>query len=282
MATGTPAAPQPAGGARLTILSLLGSQLDELGGELWLATLLALLAPLGLSESAARAQLQRMAAAGWFEVDRIGRHSRYRLTGRARDELRSGDRRVLETSEPTEPGWDGTWTVVCYEIDEGRRTSRDRLRAELQWLGFGALQAGVWISPGRLGPAAHALRTRLGLRNRVQVAEGATFPADEHAALVRRCWDLEAITHRWEAVDRLLDAADGPPAGDEAAYVADQALLAGLLDALRADPNLPEALLPPSWSGTAVRRRVEARRAALRPAVRRHVQAVLAATSPAS
>lgn len=263
--------------ARFTILSLLGSRLDVLGERIWLATLLALLRSLGLSDSAARAQLQRMAAAGWFEVERHGRHSRYALTEAARAELRSGDRRVLEQGPPP---WDGRWTIVAYELDEARRTARDRLRANLQWLGFGPLTPGVWISPHRLGPAVLAVRERLALSEAVHVAEEATFDGADPAALVPRCWDLEDIAARWRALDERRRAHGRLPTDGERAFVEDFELLGGLLAVLRVDPNLPAALLPPRWPGTAVRRACEARRARLRPSVEAHVAAVVRATAP--
>ncbi|MCC6434003.1 MAG: hypothetical protein IT196_03150 [Acidimicrobiales bacterium] len=266
-----------AGRARFTILSLLGSQLDVLGEQIWLPTLLALLRSLGLTESAARAQLQRMAAAGWFEVERHGRRSRYGLTELARSELRSGDRRVLERSAPP---WDGRWTIVAYELDEGRRTARDRLRANLQWLGFGPLGAGVWISPHRLGPAVLAVRERLALTEAVHVAEDAVFGGGAPAALVPRCWDLEEIASRWRALDERRRRHGRLPTDGERAFVQDFELLSGLLGVLRVDPNLPAALLPPRWAGTEVRRACEAERARLRPLVQAHVEAVVRATAP--
>jgi phenylacetic acid degradation operon negative regulatory protein len=267
--------------ARFTILALLGSQSELLGRRIWLSTLLRLLGSLGLGEGAARAQLQRMANAGWFAVERVGRRSRYHLSDALLEEVRSGDRRVLE-GVPSP--WDGCWTVVCYEIAEGRRAERDRLRANLQWFGFGPLAAGVWLSPHDHAAELAAVRTRLGLDGSVHIATGATFPQQELAGLVARCWDLEDIAARWAALGRRLPPAarSRRPVGDEAAFVEDFGLLTGLLHVLRVDPNLPAELLPANWAGTAIRRRCEARREGLRPAVVRHVRAAVRAVEAAA
>ena len=43
--------------------------------------------------------------------------------------------------------WDGRWRLVVFDVPEGRRGLRDKLRAQLRRRGFGYLQHSVWITP---------------------------------------------------------------------------------------------------------------------------------------
>lgn len=43
--------------------------------------------------------------------------------------------------------WDGKWRVVVFDIPEGRKSARNRLRAQLRNFGFQYLQNSVWVSP---------------------------------------------------------------------------------------------------------------------------------------
>lgn len=273
--TGTdPAADEPPT-ARFAVLSLLGAWLDTVGPTWPLAALLRLLEPCGVSEAAARAQVQRMAADGWFDVERCGRHSSYHLTPSALAELAAGDVRVLETPSPP---WDSTWTLVLYEVPDARRSARDRLRLQLQWLGFGCLKSGSWISPHDRAAEVIAVAERLGVVDAIDVVHPATVAMPAPDAVVARCWDLAAIGARHAALAESA-AAIGRVRTDEEAFARDLHLLMGQLRILRDDPNLPADLLPRAWTGTAARRAVARRRDRLRAPAARHVRTVTARTS---
>ena len=51
----------------------------------------------------------------------------------------------IKISIPTK--WDGKWRVVIFDIKEKRRGVRNKLRAELQNIGFVRLQHSVWVFP---------------------------------------------------------------------------------------------------------------------------------------
>ena len=53
-----------------------------------------------------------------------------------------------------EPALDGDALVITYGPPEMKARSRGNLRPELEWLGFGRLIPGVWVSPNPLGRIA--------------------------------------------------------------------------------------------------------------------------------
>src|SRR3982750_4131842 len=72
--------------ARSLIVTVWGDALAPHGGQVWLAGLIRLLAPLGLNDRLVRTSVFRLARDGWLAGETQGRRSRYRLTdsGRAR------------------------------------------------------------------------------------------------------------------------------------------------------------------------------------------------------
>jgi phenylacetic acid degradation operon negative regulatory protein len=258
--------------ARFDILTVFGGWLVDRTEAVWLGALIELLDAVGLHERAVRAQVQRMAAEGWFEVERVGRRSRYRPTDEARAELRSGDLRVLEQPQPS---WDGTWTLVIYEMPSDRRLDRDRLRINLQWLGFGQLTAGTWISPHRRRAQVEALVDRLDLHDTTGIVPGATLVGATAIDYVRRSWNLDHLDARYkETADLLVDQGE-VPTDPRDAFAKDMVLLKDLLGLLRVDPNLPAELLPPDWPGTEIRADAARHRAALEPLSDAYVTDVL-------
>lgn len=53
--------------------------------------------------------------------------------------------RDLKVSKPRE--WDGRWRLVMFDVPEGQRSSRDRIRLKLRELDFLPIQKSVFIQP---------------------------------------------------------------------------------------------------------------------------------------
>ncbi len=60
------------------------------------------------------------------------------FASRERLKIRTRDRK---------PRWDGRWRVLIFDLPEKERRTRDRLRLELQEVGFIQLQRSVWVYP---------------------------------------------------------------------------------------------------------------------------------------
>jgi phenylacetic acid degradation operon negative regulatory protein len=233
------------------VFTLYGDYLLHRQRAVWVGSLIALLEPLGLSEGATRTVLSRMAQKGWLEAHRAGKKSYYALTPRGQRLLQAGEARIYHP--PSGERWDGLWFLVAYSIPEERRALRDRLRLRLQWLGFGQLGNGLWLSPYHLRGEVEELARELGVADHLEIFRSQYLGFSSAAHLVAQCWDLPALDRRYAAfVER-----HGPPPGLAAtgrtdardAFVRRFWLVHHYREFPLLDPYLPPELLPPDWHG---------------------------------
>jgi phenylacetic acid degradation operon negative regulatory protein len=245
----TPSRPQD------LVFTLFGDYLLHRQGAVWVGSLIALLRPLGLSPEATRTVLSRMGRKGWLDTRRVGKRSYYFLTDQGRRLLEEGEARIYHP--PTGERWDGLWYLVAYSIPEERRALRDRLRLRLQWLGFGQLGNGLWISPHRLRGEIDELARGLGIADHLEVfrAQYQGFASTAH--LVAQAWDLPALDERYAAFLARHEPAHAGAAArlsegrlsPEEAYVRRFRLTHEYREFPLLDPYLPRELLPPGWHG---------------------------------
>jgi len=235
--------------------TLFGDYLLHRGEPVWVGSLIALLAPLGLSEGAIRTTLSRMVGKDWLSSKRHGRHGFYDLTPAGRNLLEEGESRIYF---PTwDAPWDGTWRIVSYSIPEGDRHLRDRLRVRLSWLGFGSLGMGLWVSPHDVVGRVETIADSLGLRDHLELFEGAHLGFSSPERLVSRCWDIAAINARYlEFIDhylpefeRCVKAIDAGSLTPNEAFVRRVDLVHMYREFPLIDPYLPRSLLPDDWAG---------------------------------
>jgi phenylacetic acid degradation operon negative regulatory protein len=236
--------------ARGLLFTLLGEFVLAGGGTAWTSAVLDAFARLGIEEKATRQALMRTAASGWLEAERLGRRTRWRLTGSARRMLTEGADRIYSFTGPAE-SWDGRWLLVYVRIPESDRRARHVVRTRLSWAGFGSLGAGMWISPH---PARQA--------EAVQVLREAGADSDAHMFLATRsglaevqvmvaaAWDLAAIEDQYE---QFIEEFRGTAPSGSSVPVDVLARQVELVHAWRRfpaiDPALPRELLPERWSG---------------------------------
>lgn len=247
------------------VFTLYGDYLLAREGPVRTGALLILLGKLGLSPTAVRTVLSRMARKGWLTVERSGTRSAYGLTRKGRALLESGRERIYHP--PVQDTWDGQWSVVTFSIPEARRTRRDSLRARLAWLGFGSLSNGVWISPHDVGSEIRAIASELKIEKHLELFRGSHVGFSEPADLVRQCWDLEALDRRYAAfLNRWrLQFEHCRNCGLSGASAGIHSPCTAPVDCFRRrfllvheyrvfpmdDPFLPRPLLPEGWSGDA-------------------------------
>jgi phenylacetic acid degradation operon negative regulatory protein len=236
---------------RALIVTIYGLYAREAGGWLSVASLIRLLAELGVDEPAVRSSVSRLKQRGVLEPRRTGGAAGYALSRRGLAILAEGDERIF--GRPRARLADG-WVLAVFSVPERERRRRHELRSRLTWLGFGTVSAGVWIAPAHLAEQTAGVLERGGLSCYVTL-----FHADYQAFgdlrdKVGRWWDLGRLNQLYQA---FLDAAapvlaccaqPGAPANGEA--------FAGYVRALTAwrrlpflDPGLPAELLPPGWNG---------------------------------
>ena len=232
--------------ARGLLFTLLGEFVLTTDGTAWTSAVLAAFARLGVEEKATRQALMRTAAAGWLEAEKLGRRTRWRLTGSARRLLTDGAERIYSFTGPA-ADWDGRWLLVYARIPESDRHARHVVRSRLSWAGFGSLGGGLWISPH---PDREAEATGV-LREAGVAADAHVFVARRSGladvqVMVAAAWDLGAIEDQYEAFIEEFRAA--APADVDA--LARQVELVHAWRRFPAiDPVLPRELLPARWNG---------------------------------
>lgn len=234
-------------------MTLLGEFVLPLGGRAWTQTIIGLADLLGVRDKAARQALARMCDRGWLDRERVGRQTRWILTGHATSLLEAGAERIYGFGQQARL-WDGTWLMLLASVPERDRNVRYRMGLGLSWAGFGSIGQGIWLSPwvDREPVAVEVLRD-LGVD--ATSFHGALGELGTAPALAGKAWDLPELRSHY---DRFLDdtaaLVDEVP-GPEAAA----AELAALVHRWRRfpflDPDLPPALLPDDWPGPVAARR---------------------------
>lgn len=169
----------------------------------WLpsAAIVALLAESGVNTASARAAISRLAGRGVVESARRGRHSSYRLTRPATENLLSGGGQIAAFADGAE-SWDGWWTVIAFSLPQEASADRRALRGQLRWRGYAPLYDGLWVSPHPLAGTSRA--------DLLAVTRGATtvFRA-RHINLEAgtnrdpiAAWDTAALARRYDAFIR--------------------------------------------------------------------------------
>lgn len=195
----------------------------------------------GVSEEAVRSTVARMANRGLLSRHRGGRKVYVGLTDEADALLEDGHRRVAMGA--VDQDWDGSWTWVAFSLPDDRRSQRHDLRSRLVWAGFGPLQGGLWIAPGRKDLAD--VIGDADLDGRVHVLVGTADPTDAYE-MIRSAFDVEGIADRYQSfLDRWSGSAVDDDLPDD---LARQLLLHNdWLQLIRQDPRLPAQHLPADW-----------------------------------
>ncbi len=230
--------------ARGLLFTVLGEFVLPGGGAAWTSAFIEVLGRLGVEEKATRQALMRTADDGWLVSERVGRRTRWRLTPSAVQLLTEGTERIYGFTGAT-TDWDGRWLMVLARVPETDRPARHLLRTRLTWAGFGSPAPGVWIS-------THTERIDEVERLFAQTPafdDARIFIAEHHGerdltGMVHQAWDLRAIDAAYLEFLTEFSSAVAPAPLER---------LVELVHSWRAfpwlDPNLPRALLPPTWSG---------------------------------
>jgi len=221
--------------ARSAILSLL------LGSHPPSATVGELVAwgrQVAINDSAVRAALTRMVAAGDLHRDR----GVYALSNRLLQRQRRQDAAMEVPSGP----WDGSWLVAAVTSTGKDAASRLYLRRAMLRAHFGELREGLWIRPDNL-----AWRSPADLADDLEILHAR--PDRDPVELADELFD----PHQWAATGRdLLHRSDTATSPRDRLTV-----FAAIVRHLTRDPLLPADLLPADWPGTALRQAYDAFRA---------------------
>jgi phenylacetic acid degradation operon negative regulatory protein len=234
------------------ITTLFGDAIAPRGGTVWLGSVIRAMDGLGVNERLVRTSVFRLARDGWLQSRQIGRRSYYSLTDEGRERFAQATHRIY--GEPV-VDWDGRWCLLLLSALD--TATKDIVRKECGWLGFGAMSANVLAHPSPdLADLDITLR-RLGLADALVVLRGQTIRGEQAMRdLARDSWNLDDIdaryvsfVERFRPVYRAVSASQ--PISDECAFLIRTILIQDYRKVLLRDPWLPAELLPADWHGAA-------------------------------
>jgi phenylacetic acid degradation operon negative regulatory protein len=175
--------------------------------------------------------------------------------------------------------------LLTYSIPESKRHLRRRLRKQLIWLGFGALNHAAWISPRDQRVEVEQVVNSLRVAPYVELFSGGhlVFSSDEE--IIAHGWDLERLNDyyatfvdRYDPLFQECQARMG--AGDsldpQACFKQRFMLVHEYRSSPYVDPNLPMELLPDDWRGESATRLFQQYRDLLADEAEAFVDSVLA------
>jgi phenylacetic acid degradation operon negative regulatory protein len=235
------------------MLTLYGDYLLNRHAEIGIGSLITLLGNLGLSEQAVRSAVSRMCRAGLLKARRVGQKSYYSLDKDGHRLLTEGASRIFHRKNNH---WDGSWNIVTYSVPEPKRKARDRLRLELNWMGYGTLSEATWISPYDLTKEVEELAERLKIKDCVQVFQAKNQGFSDAKKLVSQGWDLSRIHQKYahfiekyqpklEDHQRRLEAGEAIEPSE--CFVERFRLIHEYRKLPFFDPDLPREILPANW-----------------------------------
>jgi phenylacetic acid degradation operon negative regulatory protein len=234
------------------ITTVFGDSIAPRGGTVWLGCLIEVLARFGISERLVRTSVFRLVRDGWLQSTRVGRRSYYSLTADGRQRFEQATHKIY--GEPVAE-WDGHWYLLLLSGLDAE--SREAVRKECGWLGFGGLSANVLAHPAPDLAELDATLRRLGLDDEVIAMSGQTLRGEDALrGLARSGWNLDDLDERYRAFVALfrpvMNALNKRATiGPETAFVIRTLLIQEYRKVLLRDPLLPGALLPADWHGAA-------------------------------
>ena len=228
--------------SRGLLITVLGEYVLPQGGSAWTQTLVALMERLGVRDKSTRQALSRLEERGWLERQRIGRQTRWSLTGISIALLTAGAARIYTFGQ--EPrSWDGRWVVLLASVPERDRSSRYRMGQGLGWAGFGSIGHGVWVSPWLdQESVAVDLLTNLRVEATTFRAELGSLGSGPEVASV--AWNLPGLRQHYSDFLNLTTEQSTNAAADLALLVHRWRRFPFL------DPEIPAQLLADDWPGT--------------------------------
>ncbi|MCL7929189.1 phenylacetic acid degradation operon negative regulatory protein PaaX [Halomonas llamarensis] len=234
------------------IITIYGDAIVPRGGTVWLGSLSKLVKPIGINERLVRTSVYRLTHETWLQGEKVGRRSYYSLSGPGRRRFEQAFKRVYYG---TQPPWSGQWTLVLLtQLDTARR---QKVRDELEWLGFGHFASGVLAHPTLNPSEANAALQELGAAEEsiVMQTEAVEPLASKPLRLqVRESWNLDTLADDyqrfliqfrplWKALNEENHL------GEEDCFIARTLLIHEYRKVQLRDPQLPDELLPTAWEG---------------------------------
>jgi phenylacetic acid degradation operon negative regulatory protein len=225
------------------VITVFGDAIVPRGGSVWLGTLLEFFKTIDIDSSVVRTAMSRLAAEGWFEREKIGRNSFYRLVKRERQTFDIATKHIYGAPASD---WTGRFELLLI----GNGSHRDAAREALKNAGFGSPLPGVWVAPSGVPipeEAASAIRLEVSAED------------DSGRRLLSESWPLHRTADAYLKFMKTFDPLRGwidrrERLSDVDAFAARILLIHHYRRVVLRDPLLPGALLPADWPGRAARK----------------------------
>ena len=218
------------------LITFYGDAILPRGGSVWMGTLLKFFDLLDTDGGVVRTAISRLAADGWFDREKIGRKSFYRLGASARERFHAA---VTHVYNPHLADSDDKLELLL--ISNG--ADREAMRAALTEAGFGTPMPGAWVVPA--GAAIPSIAA-----SAIHLTVSATDAMGRR--LIRESWALDEIAASYRDFQKTFAPLENWVAGSRELAPQD-AMLARILlvhhyrHVILRDPLLPSALLPAAW-----------------------------------
>ena len=239
---------------RSLMFTLFGEYIKHYGGEIWMGSLIKMMAHFNISESSLRGAVLRMVNQGLLRVRKIGNKSYASLTEKGKRRMEDGISRVYSVHSLI---WDGYWRVLVYSIPENRRELRNQIRKELKWTGFGLISHSTWASPNPLEDQVMEMARTYELEDNIILFKTNSIMSHTNEEIVNKGWDLNEISKNYaafiekygEIYENLKDKVWNDSLDEEYCFVMRTTLVHEYRKFLFIDPSLPVDLLPEDWNG---------------------------------
>jgi phenylacetic acid degradation operon negative regulatory protein len=245
--------------ANSVLITIYGDVIAGRGQAVWLGSLIALAELFGLSARLVRTSAFRLAADDWLTCTRWGRRSFYSLSDAGLQRVQHAERRIYDF---TLKQWDGRWTLAI--LGAGLPASaRLHLKRELRWEGFGELSPNVFAHPHASHASLKEIIDTAKADDKVVVLSAesiATYSSKPLQTVMQSVFKLDQVEAAFKQfVSQFEPVLQHAASLSQAeAFFVRTLLIHEYRKVLLRDPNLPQALLPTSWSGLRARQLCEA------------------------
>ena len=224
------------------VITVFGDAIVPRGGAVWLGTLLEFFEQLNIDASVVRTAMSRLTADGWFERNKVGRNSFYRLVQSGRQTFDIATKHIYG---PPASDWTGRFELLLI----GNGGDRDAARDALKNAGFGSPLPGVWVAPSGVPVPEAAVGA---IRLEVSAED------DSGRRLLSESWPLQRTAAAYLKFMKTFEPlrasiGRGDTLADADAFTARILLIHHYRRVVLRDPLLPTALLPRDWPGRAAR-----------------------------
>lgn len=259
------------------ILTLYGLFARPTGVIIPVASVVQLLADLGAEPSSVRSAISRLKKKGVLVSQQAASGKGYALAAELEPHMQAGDERIF--SSPSMNIRD-PWLLVSFSVPESERQHRHKIRTGLARMGFGTVNAGLYIGPARLQAEAVEYIREHQLWPYIELFTCEPSGLSDIQEKISRWWNwdklaneyqsfLNSYQHEIEVWQTALRQGTGDPLEAFRLYMP---MVTRWRRLPFLDPGLAPELLPDNWVGNTARKLFGDLHRLLSPLSSQHVQ----------